>query len=153
MPDFVIALESYEANPNGDQDTATPVEPAGSPDRPSSRASSRASHTAGKLRYTAYEAPKATSRLRPHRATSNSHSAAHSDSGSSRFLGQGSDAGDPISRTITAGDLALATGHIEMQDLARPMPERQTSPSRALQSLTVKEEENVRGLLIFSTRH
>ncbi|KAI0705845.1 ARM repeat-containing protein [Cytidiella melzeri] len=123
LPDFMFALESH--NRDGGTQGRAPSSPqvAVTADRPSSRTSSRASHSLGKLRYAAYDAPKPTARLR--RVPSNS-SLAKSDM--SRFVGQDKD--DPLSRTITAGDLALATEQIELQALTKS-PVQAAAPSRS----------------------
>lgn len=111
LPDFMLALEAWSRE-SVQQRTSSPPRAIVSPERPTSRASSRASQPPGKLRYTAYEAPKPTPRLR--RIPSNS-SFTHSDT--SRFVGQ--DADDTLSRTVTAGQLALATEQIELQALTK----------------------------------
>lgn len=108
-----------------------------SPERPSSRASSHASASNGKLRYRAYDAPKAIPRLRPH----HTGSAAQSDSGSSRFIGQGSDIDDPLSSTITAGDLTIASGQMELHDLSKASL---SQAMLAVQSLNLNQDEPVR---------
>ncbi|PSR94120.1 hypothetical protein PHLCEN_2v4548 [Hermanssonia centrifuga] len=118
LPDFLVALEAYEREKSTQATRSPPLNPASFPDRPASQASSHASQTPGKLRYTAYDAPKATPRLR-RPSSSSSYSAAHSDGGRSRLIGQGRDFEDPMSRTITAGDLTLASEHIELQQLAK----------------------------------
>ena len=145
LPDFLAALESYEANPIVPHNATPEVggHRARSPERPSSPASSYASHSPGKLRYKAYDAPKATARLRPPRHDS----AAHSDSGSSRFIGQGSDIDDTMSKTITAGDLTIASSQMELRSLAKHSPKAGTSLSQAIQavkSLNLNREESVR---------
>lgn len=111
LPDFMLALESWNRD-SMQQRASSPLRVIITPERPSSRTSSRASQNPGKLRYTAYEAPKPTARLR--RISSNS-SFAHSDT--SRFVGQDTD--DPLSRTVTAGQLALAVEQIELQALTK----------------------------------
>ena len=115
LPDFLISLESYEAEKLSHVAMSPSLSSVGSPERPSSRASSRASHTGGKLRYAAYDAPKAISRLRHPRVGSPTPS----DGASSRFVGEGYDDNDPMSKTITAGDLALASGAIELSALRK----------------------------------
>ena len=110
LPEFMLALESYNRDHARDQTTSPPQVVV---DRPSSRASSRASsHTPGKLRYAAYDSPKPTAKLRRIPST---NSVAKSDS--SRFIGQEKE--DALSRTITAGDLTLATEQIELQAFAK----------------------------------
>jgi AP-4 complex subunit epsilon-1 len=143
LPDFAYALESYEVNPHDDPPPSSKIERSASPDRPSSRASSSASQSVRKLRYKAYDAPKATPRLRANRPTSPSYSTAHSESGSSRFVGQ--DADDSMTSTITAGDLALATGHIELQNLPRTPPEKSnvSSLSQAMHSMGLGSNDQV----------
>ncbi|GJE90878.1 hypothetical protein PsYK624_070220 [Phanerochaete sordida] len=139
LPDILVALESYEASPDAHATGSSRAEGTTSPDRPSSRASSRASHTAGKLRYKAYDAPRATPRLRAHPGSP--ALSAHSDSGSSRFVGQ--DADDALARTITAGDLALAGGQIELQELGKSAVETSPSLTSAMQALSMKKDEKL----------
>ncbi|KAJ7072535.1 armadillo-type protein [Mycena amicta] len=92
LPDFLDALGRHKS---------------AEPDiilEPSSPSTSRAS-LSSKLRYTAYEAPPPTSRLRGRAPSDRSSSRASSQlSGSSAV-----EVPDMLSRTVTAGDLALAT--------------------------------------------
>ena len=136
------ALESYEANPHADNPHTPEAQHTVSPERPTSPASSHASMSASKLRYKAYDPPKATPRLRAKRPTSPAYSTTHSEGGSSRFVGQ--DVEDPMSKTITAGDLALAAEQIELQELAKKRPEKSTaSLSQALHSMSLDRNEQV----------
>lgn len=145
LPDFLAALEAYEASPN-EHESMTELDQnrSISPERPASRASSHASHSAGKLRYRAYDTPKATPRLRPHHPDSTTRP----DSRSSWFIGQGSDVDDSLSKTVTAGDLTIVSGRMELQDLSkRP---RSSSPdvslaqaAQAVQSLNLNHDEPV----------
>ncbi|KAI0737673.1 hypothetical protein BC629DRAFT_1300621 [Irpex lacteus] len=120
LPDFMLALESYNRDQTRNRATSPPRVVV---ERPSSRASSQASsHTPGKLRYTAYDAPKLTAKLR--RVPSNG-SVAKSDS--SHFVGQERE--DALSRTITAGDLTLASEQIELQALIKSPRQTATTSS------------------------
>jgi hypothetical protein len=117
LPEFMFALENYNRDASAAQAVRASSPPQSqvaptSPERSSSRASSQASHAPGKLRYAAYEAPKPTARMR---RVPSSSSVAKSDT--SRFVGQERE--DPLSRTITAGELALATEQIELQALTK----------------------------------
>ncbi|KAJ3554475.1 hypothetical protein NM688_g3093 [Phlebia brevispora] len=126
LPDFLMSLEAYEAEKMARAATSPSLSSISSPERPSSRASSQASHTPGKLRYAAYDAPKLTSSLRRTRTRSRSP---YSDrSGSSRFINE---VEDPMSRTITAGDLTLASGQIELQTVSQPRTLPSTPPQLA----------------------
>lgn len=106
----MLALEAWSREST--QQRALSPHAVVTPERPSSRASSRASQTPGKLRYAAYEAPKPTPRLR--RIPSNDSFA---PSNTSRFVGQETE--DILSRTVTAGQLALASEQIELQALTK----------------------------------
>ena len=74
-----------------------------------SRSSSRASAGPSKLRYAAYDAPKPTPRMRMRRASSSS---SRSDTSSYH------DPDESLSKTVTAGDLALASGRKDLQELS-----------------------------------
>ena len=109
LPDFLIALETHQA-----KEQATSYTPqtssnitSHSAERPSSRASSAA--TGSKLRYTAYEAPRHTPKLRRRTSTSSSLSS-HSDI---------SRASEELARTFTPGELALATGRPDLHDIGK----------------------------------
>lgn len=123
LPDFLEALTIQTSPSPLTSNLPLPVSPSRSPERTS------ASQSVSKLRYDAYEPPQVVNRLRrPTSAqrsiSSGSRSAAHSDHGSrdSRklsFDSEGRPSLDELSRTITAGDLALATGDIELEMMAR----------------------------------
>ncbi|KAF9467306.1 armadillo-type protein [Collybia nuda] len=127
LPDFLESLHNYGIRPTTPQSLPQPVVPP-----------SRNLTSPNKLRYKAYEAPPPPPRLRPRRASSSqrsigsSRSDALSDSGrslsrvSSR---QSAPSSDPLSRTLTPGDLALAAGSRELELLARVPSKIDTSPS------------------------
>ncbi|CAL1705101.1 unnamed protein product [Somion occarium] len=117
LPDFVIALETYEAERQTNVPRPSSSNAVGSPERPSSRTST----TASKLRYTAYDAPKPTPRLRRISSTSSSLSASRSDVGRES---------EDLARTVSPGELALASGRSEFQEIARsPVSSPPTLPS------------------------
>lgn len=85
--------------------------------------------SASKLRYTAYEAPQAIPRLRrptssQHSYSNSSRSGTYSDHGGgahrrSSMASEGRPSLDELSRTVTAGDLALASGDIELERMSK----------------------------------
>src|ERR1700677_4668549 len=93
------------------------------------RSSSRASLSTSKLRYTAYEPPQAVPRLRcsstsQRSYSSSSRSGTYSDHGGKENRGwpvasEDRSFLDELSRTVTAGDLALAAGDIELEMMAK----------------------------------
>ncbi len=95
LPDFLLALES--------RPSPAPLPPRHNSSSPS--ASRSPYRRAQKLRYTAYEPPP-PSQLRRSRAASSTCST-HS-----------LDAHDDLSRTVTAGDLAIAAGSPELRALS-----------------------------------
>ena len=119
LPDFLEALTtqtSPQASP-----VLLPKSPLGSPDRSSPRSSSR-------LRYTAYDPPQAIPRLRqpsnPQRSySSSSRSGTYSDHDGTNsrqsVASEDRSSLDELSRTVTAGDLALAVGDIELEMMAK----------------------------------
>ncbi|KAH9977107.1 armadillo-type protein [Lactifluus volemus] len=109
LPDFLLALESKPPPP-------LPRSPGPSPSSPvASRSPISGSQ---KLRYTAYDPPPPA---RPRR----SHTA------SSRQSTTSLDSGDDLTRTVTAGDLAIAAGSPEIRALS-PQPHTVSSrPSPA----------------------
>ncbi|KAJ7497085.1 armadillo-type protein [Mycena latifolia] len=112
LPDFLEALHSHQISAS--KSKTTPERPS----EPSSPSSSRASLPGNKLRYTAYEAPQPTARLRD-RASSGGSS--HSGSRASSQL-SGTSAGqevEELSRTVTAGDLTLAAAAQEFEMSSR----------------------------------
>ncbi|KAJ7782899.1 armadillo-type protein [Mycena metata] len=102
LPDFLQALYRYKIQSS----TKTTPDTAQEPSSPSP---SRASVPGNKLRYTAYDAPAPTARLRDRRASS---------SGSSRS-GSSQLSLDELSRTVTAGDLTLAAAAQTFEKLPR----------------------------------
>lgn len=96
LPDFLLAL-----------DTRSPTRPRSPRPRSSSRATSRSSRSGTqKLRYTAYGPPPP--------AQPRHTSAARSASRSTPSL----DSYDDLTRTVTAGDLAIAAGSPELRALS-----------------------------------
>ncbi|OCH93386.1 ARM repeat-containing protein [Obba rivulosa] len=110
LPDVLAALEAHEVGSASLALRSPPLKPVQSPES----SSSRNSPTPSKLRYDAYEPPKPVHRLR--RLSSSSR---NSDDGSSRFIGQPHHSEDPLARTLTPGDLALAAGQRDLQPLAK----------------------------------
>ncbi|KAJ6558526.1 armadillo-type protein, partial [Mycena vulgaris] len=105
LPDFLEALHSYKilsSKPKPTRDHAR---------EPSSPSSGRASLPGNKLRYTAYDAPPPTVRLRD-RASSGGSSRSGSRA-SSQLSSTG--ALEELSRTVTAGDLTLAAAAQEFE--------------------------------------
>ncbi|KAJ7928581.1 armadillo-type protein [Mycena leptocephala] len=100
LPDFLEALHGYKILSS----TKTTPDPTHEPSSPSA---SPTSLSGNKLRYTAYDAPPPTARLRDRASSSRS---SRSDSTASSQL-SGNSTGqslDELSRTVTAGDLTLA---------------------------------------------
>ncbi|KAF7321430.1 Adaptin-N domain-containing protein [Mycena kentingensis (nom. inval.)] len=85
LPDFLMSLQRYKSQARRD------AEPPHEPSSPS------ASLPSSRLRYTAYEAPPPSARLRVRRSSSRASSQL-----------SGSSVEEPLSRTVTAGDLTLA---------------------------------------------
>jgi AP-4 complex subunit epsilon-1 len=121
LPDFFEALTT-EASPR-----ASPVIPSKSPPGSPDRSSPRPSLSASKLRYTAYDPPQVVSRLRrpssSQRSYSNSsRSGTYSDHGGTKsrlsVASEDRSSVDALSRTVTAGDLALTAGNIELEMMA-----------------------------------
>jgi len=106
LPDFLLALESK-----------SPAVPRSPRLNPSSRTTSRSSlsGTHQKLRYAAYEPPPPARSRRP-RGASSTRSASSLDSY------------DDLSRTVTAGDLAIAAGSPELRALSPPAQSPPVSP-------------------------
>ncbi|KAA1478331.1 ARM repeat-containing protein [Dentipellis sp. KUC8613] len=131
LPDFLAALESHLIRPS----TGAAAAPSSRRSR-SSSANSRA-HPGTKLRYTAYDPPPPASRLRHPpsvtRTTSSSRSATsldYSDRDDARpgsaLSGRGPRSDDGLSRTVTAGELALAAGSPELRNIGSPKVRRAT---------------------------
>jgi AP-4 complex subunit epsilon-1 len=120
LPDFLEALTT-QASPRLPP-VVLPKLPQGSPDG----SSSRPSLSASKLRYAAYDPPQAVLRLRRPSSqqrsySSSSRSGSYSDQGGNNGLSASSEdrsSVDELSRTVTAGDLALAAGDIELEMIA-----------------------------------
>ncbi|KAI0647300.1 ARM repeat-containing protein [Trametes meyenii] len=114
LPDFVIALENYGAEQQRSASrsplSSSPSLKLHSPDI----SSPRASPTPNKLRYAAYEPPKLTHRLR----RLSSDSSRHSDDGSARSVGHGRAYEDPMTVTVTAGDLTLAAQTSDLRSIS-----------------------------------
>ncbi|KAH9930688.1 ARM repeat-containing protein [Fomitopsis serialis] len=135
LPDFAAALETYKPAQAPSSPSYSPRSPPlrpvpHSPDRPSSRASSQGA----KLRYDAYDPPRPVQRHFVRRLSAGSDA-------SSRFVGQRGRAvegQDPLARTMSPGDLALAAGD-ELETLSVASP-RQT-PS--LPVVNVMDEDNL----------
>ncbi|KAJ6602168.1 armadillo-type protein [Mycena sp. CBHHK59/15] len=120
LPDFLEALQTYKTRPSKTRSTSVRAE------EPSSPSSSRASFSASKLRYTAYEAPPPTVRLRDRVSSGGSSPGRSGSRASSQLSGSsGRQPPDELSRTVTAGDLTLAAAILKL-DVAAPVPE--TSP-------------------------
>ncbi|KAI0282501.1 armadillo-type protein [Russula aff. rugulosa BPL654] len=106
LPDFLLTLDA--------RSSARPRSPR---PRSSSRATSRSSRSGTqKLRYTAYEPPPPAQPRHP--------SAARSASRSTPSL----DSYDDLTRTVTAGDLAIAAGSPELRALSSPAQSPSVSP-------------------------
>lgn len=90
-----------------EQATHFPLSTPASPER----SSSRLSQTSTKLRYAAYDPPKVTSKLR---RLSTSSSRSNSTVGIRRR-----DSEESLSRTFTPGELAIAAGRQQLQELSK----------------------------------
>jgi AP-4 complex subunit epsilon-1 len=122
LPDFLEALTT-EASPRASP-VILPTSPPGSPDR----SSPRLSLSASKLRYAAYDPPQVVSRLRRPSSSQRSYSSSSRSGTYSNHGGTNSrlsvaseerSSVDELSRTVTAGDLALAAGDIEQEMMAK----------------------------------
>ena len=115
LPDFVLALEKYQTDQQKGTSRSPSLVPKSPPLKPYSPepSSSRASPIPGKLRYAAYEAPRPTPKLR----RKSSGSSRHSDDGSSHGgLGRSSYQ-DPMTMTITPGDLSIAAQTADLRSI------------------------------------
>ncbi|KIM91944.1 hypothetical protein PILCRDRAFT_108 [Piloderma croceum F 1598] len=130
LPDFFEALTT-EASPRASP-VILPTSPPGSPDR----SSPRPSLSVSKLRYAAYDPPQVVSRLRRPSSSqrsysSSSRSGTYSDHGGTKsrlsVAGEDRSSVDALSRTVTAGDLALTTGDIELEMMANTRHESPAS--------------------------
>ncbi|RPD66372.1 ARM repeat-containing protein [Lentinus tigrinus ALCF2SS1-7] len=121
LPEFVMALEKYEAEQQRAPSRSPVLLPSSPPLKPHTPepSSSRTSPVPGKLRYAAYEPPRPTQRLR----RMSSGSSRHSDDGGSRRSFQ-----DPMSMTVTPGDLTIAAQTSDLSSIPTSSP-RQTGLS------------------------
>ncbi|TBU35735.1 ARM repeat-containing protein [Dichomitus squalens] len=120
LPDFVLALEKYQADQPRGASRSPSLVPKSPPLKPHTPepSSSRASPLPSKLRYAAYEAPRLTPKLR----RKSSSSSRHSDDGSSHGgLGRSSYQ-DPMTMTITPGDLSLAAQTSDLRSIPSSSP-------------------------------
>jgi len=121
LPDFVISLEIHEANPDQPNET-TESKTALSPDKfPANNSPSN------KLRYTAYERPRPSSKRRSRSSVS--------DAGSSRLSVDSHHAEDPMSKTMTAGELALMATGGALESVSRSPSRPRGEPKTLLASL------------------
>ncbi|KAI8989666.1 ARM repeat-containing protein [Trametes punicea] len=133
LPDFVIALEKYEAEKqrtaSGSPLTipSSPVLKARSPEP----TSLRTSPTPSKLRYAAYDPPRPTRRLR----RLSSGSSRHSDDGSVRSTSQSRGYEDPMAMTLTPGELTLAAQTSDLRSISNGSPRSNLSPLPVVQIL------------------
>ncbi|OBZ69200.1 AP-3 complex subunit delta [Grifola frondosa] len=127
LPDFLAALEDYEAKEVKSASRSSSVQARSPPLK--ARSPEPSSSTSHKLRYEAYEAPKPV-----HKFRRLSNSSRQSDDGSSRFIGQ-----DPLSRTVTPGDLALAAGRSDLRSIPSGSPRPAVSPFSVAQ---IMDEED-----------
>ena len=116
MPDFVVALEKFEAEKQKSASRSPSIFPTSPPLKPHSPepASSRTSPSPSKLRYAAYDPPRPTHRLR----RVSSGSSRHSDDGSTRSFSHGRAYEDPMALTVTAGDLTLAAQTSDLRSIS-----------------------------------
>ncbi len=111
LPDFVVALEKYGADRQSTPSRSPALLPSSPPLKPHTPepSSSRASPVPNKLRYAAYEPPRPTQRLR----RMSSSSSRHSDDGGPRSRSYQ----DPMSMTVTAGDLTIAAQTSDLRSI------------------------------------
>lgn len=111
LPDFVFALEKYEADQKRAPSRSPKITPHSPPLKPRTPepSSSRSSPVPSKLRYTAYDPPKPTSPLR----RMSSSSSRHSDDGGSRAHSYQ----DPMSMTVTPGDLTIVAQTSDLRSI------------------------------------
>ncbi|KAJ7209609.1 armadillo-type protein [Mycena pura] len=121
LPDFLEALHRHKLKSKGKPDV-TRV--------PSSPVPSHTSLSSSKLRYTAYEAPLPTARLR-HRASSRGSSQAGSRASSPSSVSSAGEELDELSRTVTAGDLTLAAAAQRLELASHPPRATEISGSHA----------------------
>jgi AP-4 complex subunit epsilon-1 len=123
LPDFLDALESAQSKSS--QSTGDAPSPKATSSRSSNPSPSPSSLSSSKLRHAAYEPPTPVARLRGPSSSrrSNSRTTSFSDAGHelSRVNSKLSEANeeryplDELAKTVTAGDLALAVGDIELE--------------------------------------
>lgn len=115
LPDFATALESYIATPTQPStSTEQNLVSTFSPDTSQSRVFS-----GHQLRYTAYEVPRPTSRLNAGQSAKRRSESSVSDAGSSRMSVDSYPSDDHLSRTMTAGELALAARDRELEKISK----------------------------------
>jgi len=129
LPGILLALENLSIHDRPQSSSRSPIMGHGG-SQDGSRPSSRASTSGYKLRYAAYDAPRPTPRLR--RLSSSSSRSADTSS---------HDPDELLSKTVTAGDLALASGRRDLQELARSPVLSSTSPP-PVHATPVSESEN-----------
>ncbi|KAI0362383.1 ARM repeat-containing protein [Trametes cingulata] len=133
LPEFVAALERYEAEKQRTASRSPRIFPGSPPLKPRSPepSSSRVSPTPSKLRYTAYDPPRPTHRLR----RLSSGSSLHSDDGSARSVGHSRPHDDPLAMTVTPGDLTIAAQTSDLRSIASTSPRSNLSPLPVVQIL------------------
>ncbi|EGO25573.1 hypothetical protein SERLADRAFT_437300 [Serpula lacrymans var. lacrymans S7.9] len=130
LPDFVASLSEYQST-DSHPEIGRVVKPT-----PSGLSSLRSTGASSKLRYTAYETPQPTPSLRhltsPRIAPTSPHTVTHSDlQGRHRSLSQASDVSSsfgPLARTMTPGELTLATSDNGLDRLTQTGDTRRPSP-------------------------
>ncbi|KDQ57667.1 hypothetical protein JAAARDRAFT_207161 [Jaapia argillacea MUCL 33604] len=152
LPDFLLSLEAHSGTPL----PTSPLPRSPPTQRQSLRSpdpSSSQSLAASKLRYAAYEPPPVAPRLRRPRSqqsyntlsTSSSRSATYSDHGSvvgSPRLSAERAADDVLSRTVTAGDLALVAGDPDLRGGVEKQSAKPGKPLLPLVSLQMLDESH-----------
>lgn len=126
LSDFLAALEAQAPSVTSSSNRSPSLHTAQSPER----SVSRTSNPTQKLRYEAYEPPKPAPRLRRY----SSSSSRASDDGSSKFVGESQDG---LARTITPGDLALAS----RRDL-KTMSTGSPAPANSLPVVQILDEDD-----------
>ncbi|KAI0040369.1 ARM repeat-containing protein [Auriscalpium vulgare] len=113
LPDFLVSLETHQQT----QPQSPRISHHASP--PTSPSLSRLSLSGSKLRYTAYDAPPPVPAARMRRSSSRqSTSSVDGRPGSSLSSSRREDEYAYMSRTVTAGDLAVAAGSPELKSMA-----------------------------------
>ncbi|KAI0372895.1 ARM repeat-containing protein [Pilatotrama ljubarskyi] len=133
LPEFVAALERYEADKRRTASRSPKVFPSSPPSntRSPEPSSSRVSPTPSKLRYAAYDPPRPTHRLR----RLSSGSSLHSDDGSARSVSHPRPYEDPLAMTVTPGDLTIAAQTSDLRSIASTSPRSNLSPLPVVQIL------------------